>query len=141
MFMPISSIKNTQRKLNSLYSYITLKINSTGNISIYSVLSKYYCTNLTPPPPDEVLINDINQSEIKPYYYFNKSQNNIKLVWKKNIKQAACLFYYCTEITEMNFSHFDTSEITYMVSMFENCTSLYSLDLSNFNTSKVKKFR
>ena len=98
------------------------------------------CNNLTPPPPDKVLINDINQSEIKPYYIFNKSLNNIKLVWKKNIKQAACMFYYCKEITEMNFSHFDTSEITYMVSMFENCTSLYSLDLSNFNTSKVNNF-
>ena len=139
LFISVSSIKFKKRKRYSQYSYITLKINSRGNISIYNVLIKKFCENL-PPPPDEVLINDVNQSEIKPYYDFNKSQNIIKLVWKNNIKTAACMFYLCINITEMNLSHFNSSEITYMVSMFEKCTSLYSLELSNFDTSKVNNF-
>ena len=37
----------------------------------------------------------------------------------------------------MDFSNFDTSEVTDMGSMFSGCLSLKFLDLSNFNTSSV----
>ena len=37
----------------------------------------------------------------------------------------------------MDFSHFDTSQVTTMYAMFRNCKRLKSLNLSSFDTSKV----
>ena len=47
------------------------------------------------------------------------------------------MFSYCDSLTNLNVSNFDTSKVTDMSSMFENCSSLTSLDVSNFDTSKV----
>ncbi len=41
------------------------------------------------------------------------------------------------EVTSMDLSALDTSQVTNMLGMFEGCYSLTSLDLSNFDTSKV----
>ena len=46
-------------------------------------------------------------------------------------------FYGMTKLTNIDFTYFDTSQVTTMVSMFVNCSSLTSLDLSKFDTSKV----
>ena len=40
-------------------------------------------------------------------------------------------------ITEIDFSNFDTSEVNGMTEMFSGCTSLTSINFENFNTSKV----
>ena len=41
------------------------------------------------------------------------------------------------EMTSIDLSALDTSEVTNMKGMFENCRSLTSLDLSNLDTSQV----
>ena len=47
------------------------------------------------------------------------------------------LFEYCSNLTSLDLSNFDTSNVTNMSHMFDNCENLKTLDLSNFNTSKV----
>ena len=47
------------------------------------------------------------------------------------------LFSYNTKLKSIDFTNFDTSQVTDMYYMFCSCSSLTSLDLSNFNTSKV----
>ena len=47
------------------------------------------------------------------------------------------MFSGCFELTSLDLSNFDTSNVTNMNSMFYRCSSITSLDLSNFNTSKV----
>ena len=47
------------------------------------------------------------------------------------------LFYWCENLTNIDFSNVDTSNVTDMMSMFEQCAGLTTLDLSNFNTSNV----
>ena len=47
------------------------------------------------------------------------------------------MFRRCYDITEFDFSNFDTSEVTNMWCMFFKCTSLTSLNITNFNTSQV----
>ena len=54
-----------------------------------------------------------------------------------NIKDMEWMFYGCSSLTSLNLSNFDTSKVTYMNRMFYGCSSLTSLNLSNFNTSKV----
>ncbi len=52
---------------------------------------------------------------------------------------ASCkaLFAGCSNLTEINLTNFDTSQVTDMYCMFDSCKSLASLDVSKFNTSGV----
>ena len=47
------------------------------------------------------------------------------------------MFYRCLNLTSLDLSNFDTSNIIDMDGMFAHCSSLVSLDLSNFNTSNA----
>ena len=47
------------------------------------------------------------------------------------------MFATCTELTSLDLSSFNTSNVVYMSSMFDWCYKLTSFDLSSFNTSNV----
>ncbi|MCR5586392.1 MAG: leucine-rich repeat protein [Lachnospiraceae bacterium] len=49
------------------------------------------------------------------------------------------MFYGCTNLTEIDFNGFDTSNTVKMSDMFDNCPSLTNLDLSRFDTSSVEQ--
>ncbi len=59
----------------------------------------------------------------------------IKIPLNANSKN---MFFYCTELSSIDMSGFDTSNVTNMVSMFSSCEKLSSLNLSGFDTSKVE---
>ena len=48
------------------------------------------------------------------------------------------MFYYCSSLTSLNLSNFNTINVTDMSRMFSLCSSLNTLDLSNFDTKNVK---
>ena len=114
---------------------ITLKIQGIGfsNILGYSsskkFSSKYY--------PKEIFINGIIQNKINYSYYFNQTENLVELFWNTIIKNCEYMFYECSNITDINLSNFDTSQVSKMDNMFYGCSSLSSLNLSNFDTSQV----
>ena len=54
-----------------------------------------------------------------------------------NLQSAYCMFASCTALESIDFTNFNTSEVTNMWCMFYKCSSLESLNLSNFNTSAV----
>lgn len=58
-----------------------------------------------------------------------------------NVVNMDGMFYDCSKLTTLNLSNFDTSKVHGMTYMFFNCYNLTSLDLSNFNTSKVTDMR
>ena len=47
------------------------------------------------------------------------------------------MFAYCSGLTSLNLSGLNTSAVTNMLSMFYNCSGLTSLNLSGFDTSAV----
>ena len=47
------------------------------------------------------------------------------------------MFKYCSSLTSLDVSKFDTQNVINMGSMFTGCSSLTSLDVSNFDTQKV----
>ena len=51
------------------------------------------------------------------------------------------MFRGCWELTSLDVSNFDTSNVTDMESMFDSCKKLTSIDLSNFDTSNVRTMR
>ncbi len=48
---------------------------------------------------------------------------------------------WCRSLTSLDVSNFDTSQVTDMTNMFGVCSSLTSLDVSNFDTSQVTDMR
>lgn len=54
-----------------------------------------------------------------------------------NVTNMSHMFECCTNLNDIDLSRFDTSNVVDMSCMFYECQSLVSLDLSNFNTSNV----
>ena len=54
-----------------------------------------------------------------------------------NVTSMSHMFKYCWSLTTLDLSSFDTSNATDMNNMFADCRSLTNLDLSKFNTSNV----
>ncbi len=59
------------------------------------------------------------------------------VITAENVTSTHNWFYYCTELTEVDLSGFDTSNVVDMSQMFYQCKSLTKLDVSGFDTSNV----
>ena len=53
------------------------------------------------------------------------------------VTNISAMFNKCSSLTSLDVSKFDTSQVTDMSNMFAYCSSLTSLDVSNFDTSQV----
>ena len=139
IYLTIPTLVIENEELN--FNVITLKIKRTRNGKIfYSGDSNYqqcHDNNYKNLVPDMVEINGINQTKISPNYSFQETENTVKLIWKKNLEHLYCLFFYCSDIIEIDLSNFDTSKVDDMAGMFYKCSSLEFLNLSNFDTSHV----
>ena len=121
---------------------ITLKIPGKGKHRIYYPGDSNNCKLNVIHPPDEVIINGISQDIINYTYYFNETENIVKLKYYSqedvnNVAINRCFFYLCSEVNEIDLTEFDTSQFNNMFGMFSECFKLKSLKLSNFDTSNV----
>ena len=152
-------IETNQRNLQSKFSIISLKTYGTGNIKLFNP------NNNNNNNPNQMLINDINKTVYK-IYYFNDlegNENNVTLIWNEdpvitsqmfancpniieidltnfnisNLENMANMFRNCSALRKINFPNLPASKITTMGSSFKGCSSLISLDLSYFNTELV----
>ena len=71
----------------------------------------------------------------KTAYYYTETE---KVYLNTDVR---AMFFDMDNLTSLNFSNFDTSQVTDISYMFWNMDNLTSLDLSNFNTSKVTDMR
>ena len=131
-------VETNQRTLQDYSSYIILKTNGTGNISIFSNLYSGEYPNEIQVMRENTWISVTN--DVQRGYYFDNSQNNInsfRLSWNNEITSISYIFKNCKNIIEISLTNFNSSKVTRMREMFYRCESLSSLDLSNFNTSRV----
>ena len=128
LFLQILSLDNS--------SYIELKIPGPGTRSLF--FEKKENINSCPITtfPDEIYINNIKQDNISSQYYLNKSENIIRLKYTE-LDTIKCMFYECSHITKIDFSHFDSSKVSSMSSAFIGCISLKEINFDNFDTSKI----
>lgn len=56
-----------------------------------------------------------------------------------NVTSMKCMFASQYALTSVNLSKLDTSSVTNMEAMFATCSSLQTIDLSSFDTSKVER--
>ena len=73
-------------------------------------------------------------------YLDNVSSLDLSGLDTSNMTSMSYMFYNSNSLKSVNLSNFNTSKLLYANNMFNGCTSLESLDLSNFNTSKVTNF-
>ena len=79
----------------------------------------------------ELIIFDYN-------YKFDKTgRYNIIYSFPTELTNVNYMFCDCTNITNIDLSHFNTQKITNMSYMFSKCYSLRNIDFSNFNTQNV----
>ena len=105
---------------------------SSNSISIYTATKDY-------SKGDVLTINDLPDM-LSQFAFVEDVCSRIAFSSKINILNDAYMGYMfsgCAELTSLDVSHFDTSQVTNMGSMFEKCTELTSLDVSNFNTTSV----
>ena len=117
------------------FSNITLKIKEKGMNKIFcsdnNKFNKCYY-------PDEIYINTTKMDIINHTYNLDSDGDKIIiLVWNKSINKSIHMFQDCYNITEIDLSNFDTSEIIQTSNMFQGCSKLTSINFSNFDTSKV----
>ena len=53
------------------------------------------------------------------------------------VTDMSCLFLGCTNLTSLDVGNFDTQNVTHMPFMFAECSSLKTIDVSNWNTNNV----
>ena len=108
---------------------ITAKIMMLGKPVVSPCGHTYYILE----KPDTTIIvipNDVKR--LKP---FNLKCNTIKLIGGSGLESTRSMFSRC-RVKSIDFSNFDTSNVTDMSGMFSTCEA-QSLDLSSFNTSNV----
>ena len=108
------------------YSYITLKINSKGKKQFFNARKIGYFINYN--FPDIVQINGLNYSNEMYEYDFESKGNIVKLIWNSPPNSTKLLFFECYDLSDIDLSNFDTSEITDMEMTFYECSSLISLN-------------
>ena len=78
-------------------------------------------------------------------YLFNYLSNVKEIVFDNfdtsQVTNMKCMFRYCSCLTSLDVSKFDTSKVTNMYGMFWDFRSLASLDVSKFDTSQVTEMR
>ena len=118
---------------NFKYSNITLKVKGPGYNDIFSSHVDFKVHLY----PDIIYINEELQETVNSTYNLIKNVNVVKLIWNHTVNSTNNLFRKCIDITEIDMTNFDSSEVTDMFAMFHTCSSLTSINLYNFNTSKV----
>lgn len=73
-----------------------------------------------------------------PFFKNNKGLEKIDVTGNYgNVADMSNMFSYCSKLTSLDLSNFNTQNVKSIESMFEGCGSLTELDLSNFDTSSL----
>lgn len=85
----------------------------------------------------EVNLNGYPDADYMPWCNSRSSITSVSFDMYMAPKSTASWFNDMTNLTSIDFTNLDTSNVTDMIFMFYNCRSLTSLDLSGFNTQNV----
>ena len=125
-----------QTRFNSYLSIITIKINQSGRHNI--LYGGNSCDrNELYDRPDEIIINNAKQYLIETYYDFEGTNNIIQLKWNEPRENWGCLFQYCEDINEIDFSQFDFSQKIRGNKMLRQCRSITSININDFGKVKL----
>lgn len=116
------------------YMVYTISGSTTDNVTTYTV------TMLGEQTENKHIWNFVKTISFPTGSIFFKKIEGITLGYRSiNIGDGnmANMFYNCNNLSSIDLSSFNTSNVKNMANMFYNCKKLVSLDVSNFDTSKV----
>ena len=138
---------------NLINNYIIAEINiEYNNIDKKIRIINSYEENQRPLKNKELEKEYMNEEEIKTceikinnkpiqfnYFYEFKNKGKYIITYSFNIylTNTNHMFYDCSLLSSIDFSHFNTLHVTDMNEMFLGCKSLTHINLSNFNTQNV----
>ena len=98
-------------------------------------------SNVKPSQDDNYAIISTENSPVPIYAWFDNGTiyiySNSDVIYFN--KDSSYMFYYYPELTDLDISYFDSSEVTNMSYMFYSLEKLSTLDISHLDTSKVTK--
>ena len=74
-------------------------------------------------------------------YFINVTEIDLSNLDTSNVTNMRAMFQDCQLLEKLNISNFNTTKVTIMRYMFNYCYSLTELDLSHFDTSKVTEMQ
>ena len=116
----IALIKSSFRNLYNHYSEIHLVIRGNGTQNLLSDKSNII--------PSKVYVNGVIDSSCNKTCYLEGNKNSIILIFEEKINSCEAMFYGPSNITEIDLSKFDTSEVTIMSNMFSYCINLNKIN-------------
>ena len=130
--------------INIAFNYlseINITVNGTGRQQILSSFSGT-CSGIGGSfnwLPNETLVNGVPQNSNDKYVDNLVNQTNIKTMrWNYQVTTCLNMFRNLYNITIIDLSNFDTSNVEIFNCMFTYCTSLKSINVNNVNTSSAK---
>ena len=85
----------------------------------------------------QIFINNIKYKYEKSFRPQKDGFHEIKINFNIKIKDCSYMFYDCSNLSNLDLSSFDTSNVNNMSHMFDKCYNLTNLDLSSFDTKNV----
>ena len=85
----------------------------------------------------DVLINGEIKSNILTHKFNKDGLLTIYVISNEIFTNTSYMFSGCSLLKEIDFSSFNTEQVTKMNRMFSGCSSLKEIDLSSFNTAQV----
>ena len=153
-----------KRKLQEDDNYIIIQYGKTVNYS-GGFIKETYKSSISYIKNGDEVINNIDQAftvvaDIKLEVHFKESLTDIESLldtdYGKNFEKLISvdfshfdtslvtfmryMLYGCSSLQQLDLSNFDTSNVVNMAYMFYGCSSLQNLNLSNFNTARVESF-
>ena len=87
-------------------------------------------------------IENLNTANVTDMSYMFKNCSNLAELDVTHFNTAKVttmnsMFTRCSNLAELDLTHFNTANVTNMYEMFNGCSNLVKLDVTNFNTAKV----
>ena len=103
-------------------------------------VEKNKVTNIDESIPSQATVACEGLANMNSMFYdrYNLTALDLSNFDTSNVTDMSDLFFYCDNLTVLDLSSFNTSNVTNMNNMFANCDNLTTLDISGFDTSNVK---
>ena len=132
----ISDINNNIINKNIIRGSLVVKLNENNNITLFNTNIKYGIDVYL----DSKIINmkQDNESWIIDYKFEKDGIYEFKIIFNCIYSDLIGFFEECSNITSLDFSYFNTSNITDMSFMFNKCKNLKEIKgINKINTNKV----
>ena len=129
LLIQIYSTKTVKIKALSFSYEITIKIKGNGTQYILwegQVPSRIFLNNNASALAGDKIIHNLKLDT-----------NLIRMEWDSPFSDFHAMFYGLSNIIEIDFSNFNSSQVVNMAEMFHGCSSLQSINFNNFQTISV----